>query len=241
MQQSIDDYFTRRALNFTQNQLVDRMQAINTELIRLAQEQKIAVPEANAISGRLQQVNVQLSNGMTNQPEEKQRVFLRNKADKLAVSLGKIEKDVQRYNPDFTAAKGDFVNWVDVKDNWTSACSLVLRRIAVVEDKKDARYYGTLGAFLKFPYNSLDGMLALAGLVFLVLMAYKQIREKKFIGPAAIILISFLLVFYGNVDFVWQDWPRYMTPIFPLYAILVSLGIVESIKWVQARAKKKKL
>lgn len=236
MQQSIDDYFTRRSINFTQNQLVDRMKAINAELVTLAQAQKIPVNDANSINQRLQQVNMQLSQGLNGQPEDKQRAFLQNKAGKLADMLAKIETDMLRFNPQFKAAETDFVNWVDVKDNWTSACSLVLRRIAVVEDEK-TRYYGTIGSLVKFPYNSLDGLFAIAGLVFLAWLAYRQTRERRFAGPLLIILLSFILVFYGNVDFVWQDWPRYMTPIFPLYAILVGVGMVESVRWIIARTK----
>lgn len=241
MQKSIDEYFTRRALNFTQNQVVDRMKAINAEIIKLAGDGKMDMNMANNMAGRLQQVNQQLNVGLANQPEEKQALFLMKKSDKLVESLAKLEQELQTYDPEFEAAASKFMNWVSVKNQWPVACSLVLKRIAVVESgEKDVKYYGSLGSLLKFPYNALDGILAAAGLLFLILMAYKESRKEFFVLPALIILSAFVLVFYGNVDFVWIDWPRYMTPIFPLYALLIGLGIVEGGKYIREKMQKNK-
>jgi|GEM_PF-884870 len=233
MQGSIDDYFSRRARIFTQNQLVDRMKAINAELIRLSGEGRVNQNELMQINSRLQQVNAQLNQGLANQPENKQDIFLVKKSGKMYATLQKIEDDMKKYNPEFEAGKGKFMNWVDVKNNWTTAFGLVMSRIAVVQDEgKDTRYYGTFGSLLKFPLNPLDGLLALAGVIFLMLLAYRETRRELFMLPSLVLLIAFAMIVYGNIDFVWQDWPRYMTPVFPLYAIMIGFGIVEGVKLV---------
>lgn len=241
MQQSIDDYFSRRALNFTQNQIVDRMKAINAEIVKLAQEQKMDMNAANNMAARLNQINQQLSAGLANQTEEKQGQFLMKKANKLIESLNKLESELWVYNPEFKAAENKFNNWVLIKNDWPSACALALKRIAVVEEEgTKAKYYGTFGWFLKFPYSSLDGILAVAGLIFILLLAYKETLKELFVIPSLAILTAFALIFYGNVDFMWIDWQRYLTPVFPVYSLMIGMGIVYGVKFINERIQKSK-
>lgn len=132
--------------------------------------------------------------------------------------------------------------WVDIKKDWGKSFALTMKRIAVVDFEKenlDKSYYGTFGSLLKFNYNFLDGLFAFLGLGVVVLLTFRGVVKKKQVVPATIFLVAFLIIFYGNVDFLWQDWPRYFTPLFPLYSILIGVGLYESVNWIIRRMGKK--
>ncbi len=240
MRGSIDDYFDRRARIFTSNQITDRLKAVNQEIILISKQ-----PGANQQA--LMSIYTQLGDFGKRYNEEMQRnsadenKFHIEKSTKYLKDIQKLEKEVQKLNPDFEP-NTKFVNWVEVKHSWPKACELVLKRIAVVDPQTPDRYYGTFGSLVKVKYNFLDGFFAVIGLVFCLILAWKQWKEKKEFYSYGILLLSFLLIFYGNVDFVWQDWPRYMTPIFPLYSLVIAVGLFEGGKFIKEKiaARKKK-
>lgn len=238
MRGSIDDYFDRRARIFTSNQITDRLKAANQEIINLSK-----TPGTNQQA--LMNVYNQLNIIGKNYNEESQRYALKEnefhltKSAKYIKDVERLEKEVQKLNPNFEP-KTAFINWVQVKHSWPSAFELVAKRIAVVDPENPDRYYGTFGSLLKVKYNFLDALFALLGIAFCALLTWKQWKEKKQFYTYGILLMSFALMLIGNVDFVWQDWPRYMTPIFPLYAIIISLGIFETGRFIKDKVSAKK-
>jgi hypothetical protein len=239
MRGSIDDYFDRRARIFTSNQITDRLKAANQEIINLSK-----TPGTNQQA--LMNVYNQLNIIGKNYNEESQRYALKEnefhltKSAKYIKDVERLEKEVQKLNPNFEP-KTAFINWVQVKHSWPSAFELVAKRIAVVDPENPDRYYGTFGSLLKVKYNFLDALFAILGLAFGCLLTWKQWKEKKQFFTYGILLLSFALMLIGNVDFVWQDWPRYMTPIFPLYAIIISLGIFETGRFIKDKVAAKKM
>ncbi len=238
MRGSIDDYFDRRARIFTSNQITDRLKAANQEIINLSK-----TPGTNQQA--LMNVYNQLNIIGKNYNEESQRYALKEnefhltKSAKYIKDVERLEKEVQKLNPNFEP-KTAFINWVQVKHSWPSAFELVAKRIAIVDPENPDRYYGTFGSLLKVKYNFLDALFALLGIAFCALLTWKQWKEKKQFYTYGILLMSFALMLIGNVDFVWQDWPRYMTPIFPLYAIIISLGIFETGRFIKDKVSAKK-
>lgn len=238
MRGSIDDYFDRRARIFTSNQITDRLKAANQEIINLSK-----TPGTNQQA--LMNVYNQLNIIGKNYNEESQRYALKEnefhltKSAKYIKDVERLEKEVQKLNPNFEP-KTAFINWVQVKHSWPSAFELVAKRIAIVDPENPDRYYGTFGSLLKVKYNFLDALFALLGIAFCALLTWKQWKEKKQFYTYGILLMSFALMLIGNVDFVWQDWPRYMTPIFPLYAIIISLGIFETGRFIKDKVTAKK-
>jgi hypothetical protein len=237
MRGSIDDYFDRRARIFTSNQITDRLKAVNAEIISLSK-----VPGTNQQA--LTNVYNQLNTIGKNFGEEQQRSALKenefylNKSEKYVKDVTKLEKEVQKLDPQFEP-KTSFTNWVKVKHDWPTAFGLVAKRMAMVDPENPTRYYGTFGKLLNVKYNFLDGLFAVLGLIFCLVLGFKQWKEKKQFYTYGILLVSLVLMVYGNVDFVWQDWPRYITPIFPLYSLAIAVGLVEGIKFIAKKVNTK--
>ncbi len=143
-----------------------------------------------------------------------------------------LTQNEKRDNP-----KG-YNNWAKLKRNSGMKLNLMLERVAYVKDDKK-NYYGTFGSILKVPFNFLDGMLALLGLVVLGKLAWSKWKQQKIVHASAMLLLSFLIIFWGNTDFLWIDWARYFTPIFPLYSILIAAGLLRIIEWAKTQLVKK--
>lgn len=143
-----------------------------------------------------------------------------------------ITQNEKRDNP-----KG-YNNWKKLKHDSGMKLKLMLERVAYVKDNKK-NYYGTFGSILKVPFNALDGMLALVGFVMLAKMAWSKWKQNKILHASAMLLLAFLIIFWGNTDFLWMDWARYFTPIFPLYSILIAAGFLDIINLVKTKLAKK--
>jgi hypothetical protein len=238
MRSSIDDYFDRRARIFTSNQITDRLKAINAEIIAQSK-----LPNANQQA--LMNLYGQLNATGKSYNEESQRYALKEnefhlkKSERYLKDLAKLEKEIQKLNPNFEP-KTNFTNWVKVKHSWPVAFNLVAKRIAMVDPENPDRYYGTFGSLLKVRYNFLDGFFALLGILFCLFLAWKQWKQKKQFYTYGILVVSLVFIVYGNVDFVWQDWPRYMTPIFPLYSLTIAIGMVETTKLIRQKLAERK-
>jgi hypothetical protein len=233
MRGSIDDYFDRRARIFTSKQITDRLTAINQEIIKLS---KVPTTDQQALMNVYNQLNAvgKAYNEESVRNPSNENEFHIKKSDKYVKDVAKIEKDLEKLSPDFEP-KTKFINWVLVKHSWPKAFELVVKRIAVVDPQQPERYYGTFGNLLPVKYNFLDGLFALLGMVACIALAWKQWKEKKQFYTYGILFISFVLLVYGNVDFVWQDWPRYMTPIFPLYSLVIAIGLYETMRFIKTR------
>jgi hypothetical protein len=143
-----------------------------------------------------------------------------------------LTQNEKRDNP-----KG-YNNWAKLKRDSGMKLNLMLERVAYVKDDKK-NYYGTFGSILKVPFNFLDGLLALLGLFMLGRLAWSKWKQEKMFHASAMLLLAFLIIFWGNTDFLWIDWARYFTPIFPLYSILIAAGLLGVIEWAKAKLAKK--
>ncbi len=238
MRASIDDYFDRRARIFTSNQITDRLKAVNAEIMTISKQPGIDQQALMNVYNQLNQIGKNYNDEVRNNSLSEDQFHLK-RSDKYVRDVTKMEKDLIKLSPNFQP-KTVFVNWVDVKHNWPSAFSLVLKRIAWVDPEAPDRFYGTFGSLIKVKYNFLDGLMAVLGLIFCMVLAWKQWKEKKQFYTYGILLVSFIFIVYGNVDFVWQDWPRYMTPIFPLYSLVIALGILETARFIKAKVDARK-
>lgn len=143
-----------------------------------------------------------------------------------------ITQNEKRVNPK------EYNNWTKLKRDSGMKLKLMLERVAYVKDNKK-NYYGTFGSILKVPFNALDGVLALVGFVILAKMAWSKWKHNKIQHASAMLLLAFLIIFWGNTDFLWMDWARYFTPIFPLYSILIGAGCIGIINLVKTKLAKK--
>ncbi len=143
-----------------------------------------------------------------------------------------LTQNEKRDNP-----KG-YNNWAKLKRDSGMKLNLMLERIAYVKDDKK-KYYGTFGTILKVPFNFMDGLLALLGIVALARLAWNKWKQEKVFHASGMLLLSFLIIFWGNTDFLWIDWARYFTPVFPLYSMLIAAGLLSIITWGKAKLDKK--
>lgn len=240
MRGSIDDYFDRRARIFTSNQITDRLKAVNAEIVNLS---KVPGTNQQALTNVYNQLNTIGKNFGEEQQRSasnlKENEFYLNKSEKYVKDVTKLEKEVQKLNSQFEP-KTTFTNWVKVKHNWPAAFQLVSKRMAMVDPENPTRYYGTFGKLLNVKYNFLDGLFAVLGLIFCIGLGWKQWKDKKQFYTYGILFISLILMVYGNVDFVWQDWPRYITPIFPLYSLAIAIGLFETGRFIMKKVKARK-
>ena len=242
MRSSIDEYFDRRARIFTQNQFNDKLKTIGDALMILSKTPGVDMQQLAAIN---QQATV-ISQSMNQEVQksaigdnQKENDFYLHKFDKYIKDISKVQLQLKKMDSNYEL-KNNFINWVRVKHSWPVAFGLVTKRIAMVDAENPDRYYGTFGKLLNVKYNFLDGLFALLGLVFCIVLAVKQWREKKQFYAYGALFIAAIFIIYGNTDFIWQDWPRYFTPIFPVYALLIAIGIVEGIKFISKRSASKK-
>lgn len=240
MRESIDEYFSRRARIFISNQMTDRVKAANAFIMKIGSQPNANHAQLQSINNRFLALNQEYINNLKMpQVALNEDKFHLTKSDKYFERLEKIEHDLEKAYPEFIANK-KFFNWVKIKNSWPSAFALVSKRIAVVDPQSD-RYYGTFGHFLPFKYNGLDGLFGILGLIFSLILCWKYWTDKKELSYYFVLIVSFGLLFYGNVDFVWQDWPRYMTPIFPVYSLMIAIGMIETTRFVIEKVFNKKI
>jgi len=87
------------------------------------------------------------------------------------------------------------------------------------------RYYGTIGSLIPFKGNPIDGVLVIAGLLLLLVKAYKDFMAGGKISGALVSIVAFVVLFWGNMNFIWIDFGRYHMPIYPAMAILAGFTI----------------
>lgn len=131
-----------------------------------------------------------------------------------------------------------YTNWSKLKKTSSMKYELMLERVAYVKDT-DKFYYGTFGSLIPFHFNLLDGFFAALGLLSLFSLAWQKWKQKKLVDAQLMLLLSFIFIFAGNTGFIWIDWARYFTPIFPTYSLLIGLGIFQFAQWVLNKWKAK--
>jgi hypothetical protein len=112
------------------------------------------------------------------------------------------------------------------KSGWKSFVLVVKRNFVKTEES----YYGTLGTWIPFKFNPLDLILLATGIYWLWKKAKDDWQSPQRVNDSAVLLISFALFLYGVVSFIWVDWPRYHTPIFPIVAMISGYGLIKSLQ-----------
>lgn len=119
----------------------------------------------------------------------------------------------------------------------TYATQILLKRNFVVEDTKST-YHGTIGSYLKFKNNFLDGLFFVIGFILLTLSGLKSFREGT-VTPAMLILISTVVLFKGTIGFLWADYNRYYIPIYPMVSLVMGFGIWKIMAFIMGKLKPK--
>ena len=89
------------------------------------------------------------------------------------------------------------------------------------------KYYGTLGNLLPFKGNILDGLLIMAGFLFMLVtgtILYFKKQGSKLSFAMALTLFGIFII-YGNTDFLWVDWSRYHMAMYVPFALFAGTGL----------------
>lgn len=124
---------------------------------------------------------------------------------------------------EFFDIRAKALNTDDINKSASKSFGLVLKRNLV---KTEETYYGTIGTWLPFKGNPLDLICVLLGVYYAFVVVRKAWKSQQRVLPELILLMAFTMVIYGVVSFIWVDWPRYHTPIYPMMALLIGYGLV---------------
>ena len=228
---SIDEYFDKRAGILTINQVQDKFTSLANVLNTAAKTNSIDASSAQQFNSRMQSLAQRIQG-------DQQKKNFSSTLSKRWTELMKIEKDMETAIPNGDFSTSSFHNWAELKKNMSMKIQLMLERIAYVS-KPDENYYGTFGALIKMPFNLLDGLFAIIGIGFAAAISWKSYKNSKVFSSLAMIGIGFMIILWGNTDFLWIDWTRYFTPVFPLYSLLIGFGIYQSILFITSKLIKK--
>lgn len=225
VQSSTDAYFEKRAIKFCEDQvraIVDSSYAslkyIYDNKTLPAQEYKKLQDSYNQIINETQSV---FKNDSFFKNEQKTKRYIK--------FIYQATAEILKHNPNSSYKPSEFVNWVYLKNNFGESAQLVNERIGYVANPD--RYYATLGSWINFKFNPMDGAFALLGIITLLSIAWAGWKKNQ-ITIQLVLLLSFIVIWYGNTDFIWQDWNRYFVSMFPLYSLIIMSGIYYSIQWI---------
>lgn len=117
------------------------------------------------------------------------------------------------------------------------AFTLLVKRNFLNEDPKGV-YHGTIGSYLPFKYNFLDGLLFLSGLILISISGLSKSFKERTVSPDLLIAISTVILLWGTVDFLWADFNRYYIPFYPMGAIVSGYAIWYIFNKFKVSAKK---
>ena len=119
------------------------------------------------------------------------------------------------------------LNSTHISESWMNSLWLLIKRNAFrVEDL----YYGTIGSIIKVNYNFLDGLLCITGCFFMLKESWSVYRKTHQLNTDFFLVIWFVVILWGTVDFIWIDWDRYHLPVYPAYALIISVGLVRTME-----------
>lgn len=113
------------------------------------------------------------------------------------------------------------------------ATQILIKRNFMIEDIKKP-YHGTIGTYLKFKNNGLDGLLFLIGFVFLAIASLKTFKEGT-VNPAMLLLLSTMILLWGTIGFLWADYNRYYIPFYPMVALVTGFGVWKMFDFVSKK------
>ncbi len=138
--------------------------------------------------------------------------------------VSKNIKTLQQSVDEFFTRRANANKTRDIKEKFDVSLQLVIDRNFVVKDTE--AYNGTFGSLLPFKGNPIDGLLIISGLIILLILSIKEIKDPKNAPLKLGILIMAIVVFHGNTKFIWIDYTRYHTPFYPYFSILSALSII---------------
>ncbi len=231
IQSSTDAYFEKRAKKFCEDQLREGLDSAYQVLKYGFETRSIPIEKFNVLNQKYGQLLNE-----TRAAFQQEDFFKNEKKTKRLIELHTATvNEIMAAKPNSQYKPLEFVNWVYFKNSFSESAKLVNERIAYVA--KPDKYYASLGSLIPIKYNPMDGLLALLGLLFSGILAWK-FWTKNQISFQLILFISFAVIWYGNTDFIWQDWSRYFVPLFPLYSLLIVSGIYYSVQWLLKLRKK---
>lgn len=231
VQTSTDAYFEKRATKFCEDQIRTILDSTYASLKYIYEHKAVPAQEYNSLQASYNQSIKET------QAVFKNDVFFKNeqKTKRYLKLINHTASEILKHNPNSSYSPSEFINWVYLKNNFSESAKLVNERIGYVANPD--RYYATLGNWINFKFNPMDGAFALLGLIALLAIAWTGWKSNK-ITIQLVIALSFIVIWYGNTDFIWQDWNRYFVSMFPLYSLIIMSGIFYSIQWILNKRKK---
>lgn len=231
IQSSADAYFEKRAKKFCEDQLKPYLDSTFYTLKYLYDSQSISPEVFNSLNTKYSQLVSDAKAAF-----QKEDFFMNNKkTERLINQYNATVSEILSYRKDSQYQPIEFVNWIYLKNNFIASAKLVNQRIGYVSQPK--KYYASFGHWLPFKNNPLDGLLGIIGIAFMSVLAWKGWKNNQ-INFQLVAVVSFLVIWYGNTDFIWQDWSRYFVSMFPLYSLLIVGGIYYTILWLVNKQKK---
>lgn len=139
---------------------------------------------------------------------------------------------------EFFDIRSKALNTDDINKSASKSLGLVVKRNLI---KTEDSFYGTIGTWLPFKGNMLDFLLLATGVVFVIRSIKKAWKGEQRVQPETVLLLAFCMTLYGVVSFIWVDWPRYHTPLYPTMALLIGYGVVSLVnQMIEWRAKQQK-
>lgn len=231
IQSSADAYFEKRAKKFCEDQLKPNLDSTFLIIKYLYDTRSVSPEVFNSLNGKYSQLINEVKAAF--QKED----FFRNKkkTDRLIAQYNATVSEIVSYKKDSQIKPLEFINWVYLKNNFYESAQLVNERIGYVA--KPHKYYASFGYWLPFKNNPMDGLFGILGILSMSLLAWKGWKNNR-ISFQFVAVISFIVVWYGNTDFIWQDWSRYFVSMFPLYSLLIASGIYYAIEWILNKRRK---
>lgn len=229
LRESVDDYFEKRANILTVNQFSDRMQAIVTQMNAAQAEGKLAPEQINPLLAPLIKLSQELQ--QNNQGDR-----FHKSAPKYWKRLEEIQAQIAAAGVKDLPAPKPFYDWVVIKNEFLPSVKFSTWRTLITPEQPEL-YYGTWGllpgllatlggkdlpSYATIPYNPLDLLWVLAG-IFALFMGLKT-KPDQHLG-LVLFAMATLLVWVGNVQFLWNDWARYFTPFLPYFGLLGGLFV----------------
>lgn len=238
VQQSVDEYFEKRAGILTIAQFSDLMQPLVRETGEALKREQISSGQFREIMEPLYSLSQELQEQIT---AEK---FYDN-APRYWKRLTDIRKVADKHGVQSLPEQRPFYNWVELKNEFLPAFKFTVFR-TLITPANGGNYYGTLGLLpgqIKnlfsepeskspmqpvIPNNPADLLLVLCGL-WVIWQRLKKGNLTQSLDVVLFIMVCFWIII-GNVDFLWNDWARYFTPFLPCFGLLAGMGLMKLIR-----------
>ncbi|MCF8414018.1 MAG: hypothetical protein K9G44_11420, partial [Melioribacteraceae bacterium] len=152
--------------------------------------------------------------------------------DSAILKMRMINDSVKEFFDIRANAKGS----TELNESWLIGLWYVIKRNLIVLEEN---YYATFGILLNFKFNLLDGLFFGSGIWALAKRSFSKIKNNLKADFELFLLIWMLVYLWGISDFLWADFRRYYMQLYPGFAIIIGIGIVEIINQIKTKVEKK--